>query len=474
MKKIFGLAAVLTIAAAGLWAQAAGHQADADEILTSPQYRATQGSFHSAADDFIRPDTYVNTGMDRHFTYISYDTWDMASFGYATQLGSVYLAAYYGGNFWSGVTSFNATERYMSGWPGGGKDVPVYDRLPELNYSTNTSRFAALIGFANMGIRLQYGTTWQSFNSAKDFAVIGGKYYKSAETSIGVISPQIDWSMTKPFLPGGIQPAASLALNIARDNLRFEEISSASGEQVSRSANYINPVLYLALGGYTFYNKNNFKWSADFDYQLDLYLYANDYSYLDSGSYKIKRVKGLNTGTAISEDSFISNRIRPMLSGSWSGGPLALKARLNLPMTFIGAEKTPLRINADGSLDRHGTYTKDTLFTFTPSVELGVQWKIFSDKLFINAGGKVETTLTLGNQLTTNYDAGAQEPNSNTRTAKNSFGNSSTALTAGLTFNPTANISLDASCGIEGDNSIDVFKDGGLFNFTRILVSVKF
>jgi len=468
----------------GLWAQAARHQDAAIAILESPQYMATQGSFHSAADDFISPDTYTDAKIEKLFAYTSWDSWEMATLGLALNIKGIHIGAYYGGNFWSGITEFNPSTRYVQNWPSGGKTVPVYDRPPELLYSSNTSRFAILVGALNMGFRFQYGTTWQSHKEENDFAVIGAAtgngFYKNSQTAFGVISPQIEWAMAKPFLSNGIQPYASVTVNIARDYFRSEGYvtdGTSEGEQIHKSANYVNPVIDVAAGGYDFYNVNNLKFSVDFDYQLDTYIYSNDYSYRDSSNkYKIKQINGINTGSSLSADRYTSNRFRPMLEGAWSGGPVGVKAKFNLPITVVVTEKLPMRVSTDGNgkLEWHGTYVKSSAVDITPSLELGVQFKIAGDKLFLNAGGKIETEITRGTENNTSYQDDEKEENSDVKTPINKNGNTSAALSLGITVNPTKNISLEATCGIEGDNSIDVFKSGGLFSFSRILISLKF
>ena len=76
------------------------------------------------------------------------------------------------------------------------------------------------------------------------------------------------------------------------------------------------------------------------------------------------------------------------------------------------------------------------------------------------------------------YTAGAKDPDSSFKTVNKSVGSVTNRLNLGVTFNPTDNLSFEATVGggsiTTGRLSVFEPNASGLFNFTHILVSVKF
>ncbi|MDR0487557.1 MAG: hypothetical protein LBG91_04850, partial [Treponema sp.] len=181
MKRIFGLTAALLLSAvAGLWAQntPAG-------ILESPQSTSSQGRYRSTADNFIRTDAYGDVKFDKFFAYTSFypGSTSRASLGFATKVGSAYLGLYYGGNFWSGIQPWNSTEVDQD-FKDAKKTFPTYTTAPEYSNANTTTdnRFAVLIGAANMGFRLSYASTYQSFKGEDIYDSTNDTFFKSHET----------------------------------------------------------------------------------------------------------------------------------------------------------------------------------------------------------------------------------------------------------------------------------------------------
>ena len=484
--RIFGLtiAIALSMFAAGggaLWAQGMGVTG-----WSSPQGTATQGRIRSVADDFIRPDSYTSARIGNWFAMTSFASTNSVSLGYAKKLEKVYIGAYYGGTFWANITPFNYTEQDIP-WPNAGdstKTVPVYDNL---NFTTPgpSNRIAVLIGVADMGFRLTFFTDHESF-SKKDLrdSTGGGTNYKSYKQDFGSIRPQLAWSMTKNLTENGVKPYATLDLDFQRDSMKAELAAGDAGEYIGRSANIFEAVLQLGLGGYTFYTKEAFRLSADFEYRLTPRIYSNKYNYVDGGKNKAGKIKGLNDDGDLTENGYFSNLITPYLAAQWGDGPVALRTRLQLPMTITNAKVTPMELNGD-KLEKDGVYTNTTTFGFNPSLQLALQWRPIT-KLAINAGGLIGLGNIGGTTVkSTTYVADKEQDNSATKRVNKTIPATVTnQLFLGATFNPTEYLFFEAVCGATasstpiggtGSNRISIFDTtNGLFSFGSILVGLKF
>jgi hypothetical protein len=286
--------------------------------------------------------------------------------------------------------------------------------------------------------------------------------------------------MTKNLTENGVKPYATLDLDFQRDSMKAELAAGDAGEYIGRSANIFEAILQLGLGGYTFYTKEAFRLSADFEYRLTPRIYSNKYSYNDGGKNKIEKVKGLNTTgdpNDITENSYFSNLITPYLAAQWGDGPVALRARLQLPVTITNAKVTPMDFNGD-KLEKDGVYTNTTTFGFNPSLQLALQWRPIT-KLAINAGGLIGLSNITGTTVkSTRYDDDKEQDNSATKRVTKTFSATSNQLFLGATFNPTEYLFFEAVCGTNAQlsgNRFNVFDTGnGPFNFGSILVGLKF
>jgi hypothetical protein len=485
--KILGLttAIALSMIAAGegaLWAQ--GMALGGWE---SPQSVATLGRIRSAADDFITPDSYTSARIGNWFGVASFQSGSTAHLGYAKQLKKAYIGVYYGGTFWAGLEKFDYTEGNVSDWPGGAKTVPVYNDLT-INGTPN-NRIALLIGVADMGFRLSYYTTHQSFNK-KDIGYYDGTNeiaYKSYKTDVGLMSPQLAWSMTKNLAGDkGIKPYVTVDLNFNRNYVKVEEATTDAGpgEHVVTSANWVEPIFQVGLGGFNLYSKDAFRLSADLEYRLTLRAWNNELSYTgDDGKYKTIKVKGLySSDTAITEQSYVNNWIRPSLSAQWGSGPLALRLRLDLVTQIRSEGKSELERD-DDKLVKNGDDLKTTTFSLNPDFRLALQWR-FIPKLALNAGGRINVNAW---QVATTkgsiYTDDKEDDDASYKDVKKTFGNTTNQLFLGTTFNPTDNLAFEAvigatasNAGVDSSNRINVFSTSGngLFDFGSILVSLKF
>jgi hypothetical protein len=258
----------------------------------------------------------------------------------------------------------------------------------------------------------------------------------------------------------------------------------------------------LGLGGYTFYTKEAFRLSVDFEYRLTANMYSNEYSYYDSasGKNKIEKIKGLNNGLNsgapavppsttvnppvrsgdLTENSYLSNLIMPYLAAQWGEGPVALRARLQLPVTITSTKETEMDLDVNYKLVKVGADTSSAFIGFNPSLQLALQWRPIT-KLAINAGGLINLG-TIGRTTTEGsvYDAdGNVIDNSSTKGVTKRYDATANQLTLGVTFNPTEYLFFEAACGTNAaltGNRFNVFSTGndGPFNFGSILVGLKF
>ena len=502
-KKIFTLAILLSIiAAAGMRAQNLP-----GSIWTSPQSTTTEGRYRSNADNFIRPDQYTGVRFDKWFGMVAFNDRGgeefggqaIATAGFATKVKSVYIGAFYSGNFWFSSQANNYSERQFTTAPDGGVTGKTYDVYSAIDTSPKPINNAALlIGVADMGFRLTYRTNHQFFN--KDDIVIGNnltgfQLYKNYRSEEGYIAPQIAWAMAKDLTKNGIRPYAALDLVFDRNARKSEtagaDASGNSGERIENSENHFDPALSLGLGGYTFYDKNSFRGSFDLDYVLSLNIYDNEYSHVQNNQYKTEKIKGTFrvSGVACTEQFFVSNLLTPSLSGSWSREKLALRFKLNFPLLLTFEEKSPMDINTStGKLFREGASEVHNAFSFRPDLRLALQYKIIPDRLTLNTGARIQTTAIYLKTVDSTYYINGNKMDNHEQTRKvhdNSFGGNQQSGTSfvsrfhiGAAFNFTENAWVEAATGVTNafgnEGAIEIFAEGGLFSFGSILVALKF
>jgi len=479
MKKFFVFTALLLIMSAIVFAQNApstttalsGGSSAMPGGFSSPQSTATQGRFRSAADNFIMPSNFTGVSFKTFYAMVSYASSNKAQLGFATKIGTSYLGLAYAGNFWAGYTPLSY-EEVSQGWNSGddrtlpkyfftSKDSPFVSTTPE-------NRIAILLGLPdlNMGVRFTFSSTHEWIYLNKDL-FIGTDSFTSYEADRGAITPQIAWAMTKALTDNGIQPSAVLELGFQRNSIKYDE-AGTNGINIVRSQNYFEPTLAIGLGGYTLYsNDAGFKLSADLDYVFGMKIYSNEYNYTDSnGDFKTKTINGyyIKSGTDAGTAEYFAHThsITPSLSGQWSGGPLALRFKLNLGVPIIGEEKTvKTNPNTDGSFDT-SVKTSTGSIGFNPDLRLAAQWKVIPN-LTLNLGGRI------------NFNAGyldtATTDGKKKVTVNRSASTTITQFTFGFTFLPTDNLTFEAGSGITGGDKLE---PGAVFTLTNLLVGLKF
>jgi len=480
--KIIAITLLLMITVAGVWAQNLP-----GSIWTSPQSTTTEGRYRSNADDFIRPDTYSGVKFNKWFGLVSFlydgSLGSTATAGFATKVNKIYIGTFYNGNLWMGAPVNNYTE--METTPNGGSKgkYDVYNSTPNVSGAANVNNVAVLIGVADMGFRLTYRTNYQAF--IKKDIVVGTQLYNSYQAENGYIAPQLAWAMAKDLTKNGIRPYATLDLVFNRDYEKTEtkgaDASGNTGVKTGRSSNHFDPSLGLGLGGYTIYNKDGFKLSTDVDYVLTFNFYDNEYSYAENGSYKTVKINGTYSPGSfpLNERFYVYNSLTPSLSGSWSKDKVALKFKLNLPLTLATDEQKGMALNGSSLVYNNSSDSKTT-FTFRPDLRLSMQYKLIPDKLTLNTGARIQaTTISLETTDRTNYSMGTK--NSTQKIHNDSLNGINNSFVSrfhiGATLNLSENIWTEATTGVtnaSGDNAIDVFAAGGLFSFGSILVGLKF
>jgi len=489
--KFFSLALLLLmITAAGVRAQNLP-----TNIWTSPQSATTEGRYRSNADDFIRPDAYAGVKFNRWFGMVSF-LWDNAfsgvsTVGYATKVNNVYIGAFYSGNLWANAPANNYYEQAFDTAPAGGVEGKTYNVYGNINVggaSNPVNNAALLIGAADMGFRITYRTNRQSFN--EDGIVTGNQLYRNYQAENGYMAPQIAWAMAKDLTKSGIRPYVTVDLVFDRDYQKVEtdgpDSAGISGVYIERSLNHLDPSISAGLGGYTFYNKDGFKGSFDLDYVLTFRTYDNEFSYADNGVYKTGKIKGTYSpgNNPYLEQSYIQNQFTPSVSGSWSEDRLALKFKLNLPLTITSQEQNIVTLDTSNELVYQGASKSTFTFVFRPDVRLAMQYKIVPGKLTLNTGARIQATaLTRETIDEKQYNSGELVEGSTRKVHNNSYINIGSGtqfisrFSIGPTFNFTDNAWIEATTGVTnafGDGAIDVFAPGGLFSFGSILVALKF
>jgi len=469
----------------------------------SPTNTSTSGRYKTAIDDYISPQDYTSLKLNNVFTYASWATTGQPQLGFAKQINDVYLAFYYKGTFWGGVNNFASKDEIVSAFMGGtaSKKLTTYTIPEPLDYPDNT--LAVLVGFANMGIRLSFSSTYDTFkndgNMRVESASGGYNYYKKYELEHGNLVPQIKWAMSKDILEQGIRPYATLTLNFHRENRKVDEYTDynkTSGDKILYSQNYFQPSLAIGLGGFTFYNENDLKASVDFDYTLKFSVYSNDYSYaLDTSAgvnskdyvYGIKTINGTwgptsatNPALVLREKSNIYNSIVPSVSCSWSSGNIGIKTKFRLNFDFDNTKTTDMNVvrdasgKTDGSLQKEGDDETKDVFTMTPRLDIGLQYKIIPEKLTLNIGGRLARSVAFTTTSVKKYDTNGKEDGNGANNSKSvNFGEMTWRLYAGTMFNFNENLWLEAVTGVQ--NGVNVFGTGvdGLFNFTSIALGFK-
>jgi len=484
--KLVFVALLLAVNFSNLWAQ--GLPAG---IWSTPQNIATEGRFRSDADDFIRVDAFNNLSFNHWFGMVSFNqdaqNRAIATLGFATNVRSIYIAAFYSGNFWANAPANNPIERQFGpgNAPAGGQPGVTYRVFGSINVAPDpVNNVALLIGIADMGFRLTYRTNYQSFSDGN--IVVGNQLYRNFSAGHGYLAPQIAWGMARDLTGNGIRPHVAIDLMFNRHFSRMEtagpDAGGNTGERVERSSNFFAPQLALGLGGFTFFNNDaGFSSAVDFDYEFALRIYNNEFSYLYGNTFRIGQIRGTNNpGTfPLVERSYMSNTFIPAISGSWRQDRIALGFRLNLPLMLSTESSAIMGLSSSNNLINAGNNDSRTTFAFQPDLRLGLQYVLVPGRFTLNTGARIQTTaISLTRIFREVYNVYGNRIHSERIHQDSYSGTFASNFHIGLNFNFLENIWLEATTGISGafgdDQAIDIFMPGGLFSFGRIMVGLRF
>ena len=475
---------------------AAGNLYASPVSLVSPQFEATAGQFRSDADFLLNLRGYDNVDFEKWFGVISFhgnpsefSQTSMAQFGFATRFNEVYTGFYFGGNTWN-LQPHEYAER-RENFFGDQKTMKSYSALPTI-ITTYTPRneAAVLFGFADMGLRLSFASTYRSRSLSEDFKA-DTDFYKSFVDVHGSLNPELAWGMAKPIMiteDKGIRPHLYINADIFRDYWKQEQYTTASGtsgKRVEKSNNSLTLNVTAAMGGWSLKGDDNFDFGFDLWYGFGMVRYNNEYAYQDGGNYLVgKDFKGTVNGNDFQGKGSMSHSLTPYLYGYYIGEKIILSSELGLGFSYKNNTESVFRFKtgseALGTLVKDGLDETTTTIGFNPTISLGMQWGIVPDKFFLNAGGSINLgSMNFNTTETLTFVQGEKDSaNPLVKEINNTFENASTSLSIGFTFFPAQYISFQAICGVDSiTNNVNIFDTNaarGLGVFSKILATVKF
>ena len=454
--------ALLTIAGGNLFA--------APYFFISPQKQATANQYYGDADNFISPRYFNDMEFSKWFGVVSFQTeefekhsgaTEMIQVGLAAKFGNIYTALYYGGNTMARPTDTYAVNRE------GRRSYPDFPALYNLDGTTPKlphNEGAVLIGVNDMGFRLSYVHEHRKHNFKN--IDIGNVLYSTYLNEYGHINPEIAWGMTRDLIPGrGLTPHIYVDMDFFRDYYKYNTQATV-GEVIGRSNNEFNLGLTVASGGVTLFEKNNFNIGLDLWYTMGLGFINNEYQH----EGQVRKYKGYYSGSIndMAEITGINNHnITPYLYAYWDNEKIALSAELGLDFGFGGYKESDMQMNSAGTLEKDGPETKYSLFSFIPTLDLGLQWTVVPEKFFINVGSSIGFFDLELNKVTIDED----------KIVHNVFEGAYTRLMLGFNINPTINLGFQAMAGVDIDtNNISTFRTTGegLAVFSKIMATLKF
>jgi len=476
------------IVAVVLFVVSAGSLFAAPVFVTSPQRQATAGQFWDDADNFIDPRGWADMEFDNWFGMVSFGSTQMARLGFASNFGGLYIALFYGGNAWNTMHSFNRENVTFFGTP---TTMRVYSSMPRFSAgdSLPNNNISLLVGVADMGFRLSYrGANW-SRNINEDFESrdpFSPGFFRNFREDRGSINTEFAWGMTRELLPGrGLRPHAYINVDFHRNYERFERYQTATSivDQVTRSENSIDLGFTAIMGEFSIIRQDGFDFGVDLSYEFILSMFNNDFNYMVGVEQRVgSGFSGTFSSTPFLADDFEEiNRHRHYLTPSfyavWSGERMAVSAEFGLGMSFSSERTADMALvpNTD-TLRNHGIERIENIFAVNPTLDVGIQWGIIPDRLFLNVGGSIGFgVVEFTNAEVVNYVDGIRDASSEITEVSRSFSEANTRLSAGFTFQMTPNIGVQAKSGIEIDgNIVSLFRQDGFASFSEILVTLNF
>jgi len=522
MKKFIVIAVLLAVVITSAFAQAG-------EI--------TDYMFGLPGENFMEPQWYVYSGFEKFYIQAGFDNPSLAKLGFATKTSDLYIGVSYEGGLFNQIDVGGYTESTISvptppALPGSispfeGKKIKTYG-TPNLDSKGKRPNHSigVLVGIQDMGIKLTVDTNYQIFDLKED-SIVGGNNYKSYKAEYGDVSPSLKFGMAKDLTEQGIRPSAELVFSFHTDSIQSDYYEgnldtntgiksyitheAIEGFATQGTDNFAIIGVKLNLGEYTIYSKDNFTFSADFDYAFSATIYGeNKYTYNapnpTTGATDIKTFKekgGFDDTNGVFHNgiSVMVHGIEPSVKVTWDSEKVGLGAKLHLPILITDGKETTndIDINTDKTSPAYGTYTlyptsttKATTFHFLPELKLGGVYRLVPNKFNINMGATIGLSAvgvtteeeTDERQLTNKADptsVNLDKGKSTTTVTPVSAGTSS-SFSIGVSLFLTKNVILDAKTGVENANSFNVFgtghsffaSEGSLTHFCSLLLMLSF
>ena len=471
-------------------------------ILGAPSSVVTEGIWAGQWHNIMSPSAHSGVSFENWTGFAAFGEGDAPgttnrfAMAYATRIGGMYLAAYLGGTGFGLFRNLSFTEFRSNSWtsdPDNWRTFREYD-MPNFNTGTN-NRIAVLIGIADMGFRLSYGTTVNSFSSSNVYDLMGyGEYLADVSAALGVRQIELMWAMSRNLLDIGLRPTAGIRLNFARNFSEFNEFEydgSRVGNIIAHSANFIQPEIELNSGWVNFFTTDS-GWllRADLQYELAFRMFNNDFTIYDtygnpSGTRSISGIHYLDVfgpgNDIFYEMSWMRHRIRPRVQLNWTGETVALSTRLVLDNWITSSSQDERSWNDyyDGITSNFGTNESTFRFQFQPSLEFAVRWFALPNRLTLQAGARYDFgSITRETVETTPLDSyGNSIANGTFTTTSIDFSQASTRFRVGATFHFNENFALDAATSVQNGANVNFFPttgNNGLMHFTSVMGVLTF
>jgi hypothetical protein len=504
-KKLCGLAAALALS---LMCAGAAFAQDAPKPLdfsSSPAKSATAGRFTSAADDYLDVNYYSGVAFDKFFAYGSFVNSQAGQLGFAKRFGSIYLGAGYVGGMgqnWYVPPPVKKEDNIAPSTPDVWKTVnssfanenQIFTNLVSVNSSNpNSERVAVLIGAADMGFKLGFATDRKSFK-AEDFIFANtdkARAYSEYAAQDGWMIPSLGWGMARDLTANGIRPSVNVDLGFYSHKITYNRYvnwvqnDTTAGDFVYTSAGYLEPVVKVALGGFSLFKGNSGSVAIDASYAFTTRIYNNEYTVSEDGEFKTKKIKGLNydygyerTGKPLSENATMTNTITPALKlGYKVSDAVQFKGKISVPVEIYSETQTFMKYDtAKKTLVKDSYDTKSSSLSAAPVIDAAMQYKIFNNKLVFNVGGSFKAAQIVSyTEDASEYTMGVEEPHSKTTQKGVSFNNSVLeSLRCGVTWNISDNIGFEAVTGVSASGFELLGSGNSLTSFGSFLATLRF
>jgi len=410
---------------------------------SSNQLTATAGVFGTDVDDYMDVNYYGDVEFDKWFGLLGKGI----QLGYATKFGDIYLGGYYTGNILT--TGTNETKRLRTYWDTTLQQLTskVDDTIYDQTTTETNNHIAALVGVANIGIKLGFYENITTYNTP----------YNVGRRDTSTVTHNADGSITYsnndsinyeqsngnlvPYLQAGtkltvgsyiVAPRVSASVNFSRDKLIDEYYGSA---RTSYQGNFVGDERIERRGRDYGYTTLDFGGGADFwlddsmyaalDYFLSMDLYNQSFSaagksvsvkgtldwnngnnYSTTQNYFDRTEKGDYASVSVSEKSYTSHTIIPAF---WKekklGDDLKLGVSVRVPVIISSRSTSSYddewsitqrtykdeNLSSDNRTEVNESHTAGDKTEYSylgifPSVGIGASYNLIPGRFTVNAG----------------------------------------------------------------------------------------